>query len=166
MNEQELVKWIISEDFFLLFSSYHKKVKVLPYLSIYIRFLSWQRKFEFQLRLQEFIELVRADTPDSYKQAILYARKHLAPWGATHMSELQHVLATLAFKSTTVCSKYKVKFSFFWLYNCILPIFASSMMNWCFNWYLFCMELLNDWFRLKIGCLSNPSIFFPSLWLN
>ncbi|CAH2064081.1 unnamed protein product [Thlaspi arvense] len=67
-------------------------------------------KFEFQLRLQEFIELVRADTADSYKQAILYARKHLAPWGATHMSELQRVLATLAFKSTTECTKYKVLF--------------------------------------------------------
>ncbi|KAH0865050.1 hypothetical protein HID58_082261, partial [Brassica napus] len=37
------------------------------------------RKFEFQLRLQEFIELVRAD---SYKQAIHYARTHLTPWGA------------------------------------------------------------------------------------
>ncbi|XP_010427253.1 PREDICTED: macrophage erythroblast attacher-like [Camelina sativa] len=67
-------------------------------------------KFEFQLRLQEFIELVRVDRADSYKQAIHYARKHLAPWGATHMKELQHVLATLAFKSTTECSKYKVLF--------------------------------------------------------
>uniref|UniRef100_M4CSE5 Macrophage erythroblast attacher-like n=1 Tax=Brassica campestris TaxID=3711 RepID=M4CSE5_BRACM len=64
-------------------------------------------KFEFQLRLQEFIELVRAD---SYKQAIHYARKHLTPWGATHMNELQRVLATLAFKSTTECTKYKVLF--------------------------------------------------------
>ncbi|KAF3578644.1 hypothetical protein DY000_02032655 [Brassica cretica] len=64
-------------------------------------------KLEFQLRLQEFIELVRAD---SYKQAILYARKHLTPWGATHMNELQHVLATLAFKSTTECPKYKALF--------------------------------------------------------
>ncbi|ESQ44948.1 hypothetical protein EUTSA_v10010415mg [Eutrema salsugineum] len=67
-------------------------------------------KFEFQLRLQEFIELVRADTAESYKQAILYARKHLAPWGATHMNELQHVVATLAFKSTTECTKYKILF--------------------------------------------------------
>ncbi|KAG2312212.1 hypothetical protein Bca52824_023769 [Brassica carinata] len=67
-------------------------------------------KFEFQLRLQEFIELVRAD---SYKQAIHYARKHLKPWGATHMNELQHVLATLAFKSTTECTTY----NFFFLCN-------------------------------------------------
>ncbi|KAG7565750.1 CTLH C-terminal LisH motif [Arabidopsis suecica] len=67
-------------------------------------------KFEFQLRLQEFIELVRVDTAESYQKAIQYARKHLASWGATHMNELQHVLATLAFKSTTECLKYKVLF--------------------------------------------------------
>ncbi|RID65217.1 hypothetical protein BRARA_D00430 [Brassica rapa] len=38
------------------------------------------------------------------------AKKHLTPWGATHMNELQHVLATLAFKSTTECPKYKALF--------------------------------------------------------
>ncbi|KAJ4719775.1 Macrophage erythroblast attacher [Melia azedarach] len=43
-------------------------------------------KFEFQLRLQEFIEL------------------------ATHMKELQRVMATLAFKSNTECTTYKVLF--------------------------------------------------------
>lgn len=64
-------------------------------------------KFEFQLRLQEFIELVRAD---SNIPAITYARKHLAPWGATHMKELQKVMATLAFKSSTECTTYKVLF--------------------------------------------------------
>ncbi|XP_013588779.1 PREDICTED: macrophage erythroblast attacher-like [Brassica oleracea var. oleracea] len=71
------------------------------------RFKKSKSKLEFQLRLQEFIELVRAN---SYKQAILYAQKHLAPWGATHMNGLQHFLATLAFKSTTECTKYKVLF--------------------------------------------------------
>ncbi|XP_022956805.1 protein MAEA homolog [Cucurbita moschata] len=64
-------------------------------------------KFEFQLRLQEFIELVRAD---KNMQAITYARKYLAPWGATHMKELQRVMATLAFKSSTECAIYKVLF--------------------------------------------------------
>ncbi|GLT93164.1 hypothetical protein SLE2022_109660 [Rubroshorea leprosula] len=64
-------------------------------------------KFEFQLRLQEFIELVRAE---NNLRAISYARKHLAPWGATHMKELQRVMATLAFKSNTECTKYKVLF--------------------------------------------------------
>lgn len=64
-------------------------------------------KFEFQLRLQEFVELVRADNS---MQAITYSRKYLAPWGATHMKELQHVMATLAFKSNTECATYKVLF--------------------------------------------------------
>uniref|UniRef100_A0A7C8YPA2 Macrophage erythroblast attacher n=1 Tax=Opuntia streptacantha TaxID=393608 RepID=A0A7C8YPA2_OPUST len=64
-------------------------------------------KFEFQLRLQEFIELVRAD---NNMRAISYARKYLAPWGATHMKELQRVLATLAFRSSTECATYKVLF--------------------------------------------------------
>ncbi|XP_022747135.1 macrophage erythroblast attacher-like [Durio zibethinus] len=64
-------------------------------------------KFEFQLRLQEFIELVRSE---NYMRAILYARKYLAPWGATHLKELQRVMATLAFRSNTECAKYKVLF--------------------------------------------------------
>ncbi|KAK9158060.1 hypothetical protein Scep_004634 [Stephania cephalantha] len=64
-------------------------------------------KFEFQLRLQEFIELVRAD---NNLRAITYARKHLAPWGASHIKELQRVMATLAFKSNTECAAYKVFF--------------------------------------------------------
>ncbi|KAJ9160001.1 hypothetical protein P3X46_025444 [Hevea brasiliensis] len=64
-------------------------------------------KFEFQLRLQEFIELVRVE---NNIRAIAYARKYLAPWGATHMKELQRVMATLAFKSHTECATYKVLF--------------------------------------------------------
>ncbi|XP_024024729.1 protein MAEA homolog [Morus notabilis] len=64
-------------------------------------------KFEFQLRLQEFIELVRAE---NNLRAITYARKYLAPWGSTHMKELQRVFVTLAYKSTTECSTYKVLF--------------------------------------------------------
>ncbi|XWS66093.1 hypothetical protein CRYUN_Cryun05aG0170800 [Craigia yunnanensis] len=64
-------------------------------------------KFEFQLRLQEFIELVRAE---NYMCAILYARRYLAPWGASHLKELQRVMATLAVRSNTECAKYKVLF--------------------------------------------------------
>ncbi|GAB2215651.1 hypothetical protein Droror1_Dr00020042 [Drosera rotundifolia] len=64
-------------------------------------------KFEFQLRLQEFIELVRGE---QNLRAITYARKYLAPWGITHMKELQRVVATLAFKSDTECATYKVLF--------------------------------------------------------
>ncbi|KAL5569187.1 hypothetical protein UlMin_025762 [Ulmus minor] len=64
-------------------------------------------KFEFQLRLQEFIELVRAE---NNIRAITYARKYLAPWGSTYLKELQRVFVTLAYKSTTECATYKVLF--------------------------------------------------------
>ncbi|CAN1148532.1 Protein MAEA homolog [Linum perenne] len=64
-------------------------------------------KLEFQLRLQEFVELVRAD---NYMRAIAYARKYLSPWGATHMKELQRGMATLAFRRDTECATYKVLF--------------------------------------------------------
>lgn len=74
-------------------------------------FLWWQSKFEFQLRLQEFIEMVRAE---NMMRAITYARKYLAPWGSTHMKELQRVMATLAFRSNTECAIYKVSTFFSW----------------------------------------------------
>ncbi|GBG67735.1 hypothetical protein CBR_g863 [Chara braunii] len=64
-------------------------------------------KLEFKLRVQEFIELVRAER---MMEAIVYARKHLAPWGSTNMKELQQAMATLAFKSGTDCSGYKALF--------------------------------------------------------
>ncbi|XP_062179372.1 protein MAEA homolog isoform X1 [Phragmites australis] len=64
-------------------------------------------KLEFLLRIQEFVELVKAK---SFIQAIAYARKYLAPWGATHMKELQRVTATLVFRSSTNCTTYKVLF--------------------------------------------------------
>jgi macrophage erythroblast attacher len=64
-------------------------------------------KLEFLLRLQEFVELVKAK---NFLQAIAYARKYLAPWGSTHMKELQRVTATLVFRSSTNCVPYKVLF--------------------------------------------------------
>lgn len=67
-----------------------------------------QSKFEFKLRLQEFIELVRAER---MMDAIMYARKYLSVWSSTNMKELQQAMATLAFKSTTDCDGYKVALS-------------------------------------------------------
>ncbi|KAG6524834.1 protein MAEA homolog [Zingiber officinale] len=64
-------------------------------------------KLEFQLRLQEFIELVRAN---EHMKAIFYARRYLAPWAATNMKEMQRVVTTLAFRHNTECSIYKVLF--------------------------------------------------------
>ncbi|RLM99060.1 macrophage erythroblast attacher [Panicum miliaceum] len=64
-------------------------------------------KLEFLLRLQEFVEFVKAK---NCIQAIAYARKYLAPWGSIHMKELQRVTATLVFRSNTNCTPYKILF--------------------------------------------------------
>ncbi|KAM0039195.1 putative transcription factor interactor and regulator LisH family [Helianthus debilis subsp. tardiflorus] len=64
-------------------------------------------KFEFQLRLQEFVELVRSE---NNVRAVMYARKYLAPWASTYMNEFQKVIATLAFTRNTGCEIYKVLF--------------------------------------------------------
>lgn len=85
-----------------------------------LQLFSLQSKFEFQLRLQEFIELVRAE---NNLRAITYARKYLAPWGTTHMKELQRVMATLAFKSSTDCATYKVNYV-------LIPYQAACNHEW------------------------------------
>ncbi|GJR28143.1 macrophage erythroblast attacher-like protein [Tanacetum coccineum] len=54
--------------------------------------VSDESKFEFQLRLQEFIELGRGADK---LPAVKYARKHLAPWTATYMKEFQKIMGAL-----------------------------------------------------------------------
>ncbi|KAJ0405390.1 hypothetical protein P43SY_000269 [Pythium insidiosum] len=68
-----------------------------------------QSRLEFQLRLQEFIELVRSDKK---LEAIQYAQAHLTPLTMQHedeetrksmMDSIQEAMATLAFKSPDQC---------------------------------------------------------------
>ncbi|XP_065870566.1 protein MAEA homolog [Euphorbia lathyris] len=106
-------------------------------------------KFEFQLRLQEFIELVRAE---NNIRAIAYARKHLAPWGATHMKELQRVMATLAFKSHTECSTYKVLFEpKQWDY--LVDLFKQEF---CKLYGMTLEPLLNIYLQAGLSALKTP----------
>ncbi|GAO50489.1 hypothetical protein G7K_4613-t1 [Saitoella complicata NRRL Y-17804] len=58
---------------------------------------------EFELRLQEFIELVRADKK---LEAIAYYRKHLTPHAATHMPRIQQAAALLAYPPSTTVQPY------------------------------------------------------------
>ncbi|KAL2919779.1 GID complex subunit containing RING finger motif [Polyrhizophydium stewartii] len=62
---------------------------------------------EFSLRLQEYIELVRAR---NLPQAISHARKFLTPWSDTHMREIQQAMGMLAFSPKTACGAYKALF--------------------------------------------------------
>lgn len=48
-------------------------------LGVFVFFPQIQSTIEFDLRLQEYIELARIRTPESLKEAILYARRYLLP---------------------------------------------------------------------------------------
>ncbi|KAJ1994419.1 GID complex subunit containing RING finger motif [Coemansia spiralis] len=66
-----------------------------------------QSTLEFELRLQEFIEMIRErKTPD----AIAYAKKHLAAWSDTEMPRFQRAMTLLAFSPSTNCPPYKNMF--------------------------------------------------------
>lgn len=58
---------------------------------------------EFQLRVQEFVELVRLK---DMKGAIAHARSYLAPWAEQYPAELQRAAALLAFGPDTTCAPY------------------------------------------------------------
>ena len=67
-----------------------------------------QSTLEFDLRLQEYIELARARRT---QEAIAYSKKHLASWQETHIAQIQQASALLAFPPTTNCGPYKVPIS-------------------------------------------------------
>jgi len=62
-----------------------------------------QSTFEFNLRLQEFIELIRADKKG---ESIAYAKKNLNSFQENHMKEIQ-AMTLLAFQPGTRCPPYK-----------------------------------------------------------
>ncbi|OAE26085.1 hypothetical protein AXG93_1480s1090 [Marchantia polymorpha subsp. ruderalis] len=109
-------------------------------------------KFEFKLRLQEFIELVRSE---KMMEAIMYARKHLAPWGSTNMKELQQAMATLAFKSNTDCASYKILFDVKQWDN-LVQQFTQEF----YKLYGMTMEpLLNIHLQAGLSALKTPSCY-------
>ncbi|KAK7049249.1 GID complex subunit containing RING finger motif [Paramarasmius palmivorus] len=59
---------------------------------------------EFDLRLQEYIELCRAGNK---QEAIAYLRKHMTPWHDTHLPQINQASALLAFSPKTLCGPYK-----------------------------------------------------------
>ncbi|RDB29732.1 Macrophage erythroblast attacher [Hypsizygus marmoreus] len=59
---------------------------------------------EFELRLQEYIELSR---DRKAQDAIIYCRKYLLPWHETHLPQIRTASALLAFNPNTSCGPYK-----------------------------------------------------------
>lgn len=83
------------------------------------RYVNYQRDFtiltgviqstlEFELRLQEYIELARAR---KVIEALTYCRKYLLSWQETHLPEIRRACALMAYPATTKCAPYKVRFS-------------------------------------------------------
>lgn len=64
-----------------------------------------QSTLEFNLRLQEYIELARAGKG---MEAIAYAQKYLSPWQPTEFKRIQQAMTLLVFSSDTECQPYKV----------------------------------------------------------
>jgi macrophage erythroblast attacher len=65
-----------------------------------------QSTLEFNLRLQEYIELVRLGRKT---EAIQYVQKYLSSWSESHLRQLQQAMTLLAFPSDTLCEPYKVR---------------------------------------------------------
>jgi hypothetical protein len=61
---------------------------------------------EFNLRLQEYIELVRLGKKT---EAIQYVQKYLSSWSESHLRQLEQAMALLAFPKDTLCEPYKVR---------------------------------------------------------
>jgi len=62
-----------------------------------------QSTLEFELRYQEFIELVKAK---KFTEAISYSQKQLVPWQSTRLAEISQVMTLLAFDQGTRCPPY------------------------------------------------------------
>jgi macrophage erythroblast attacher len=61
---------------------------------------------EFDLRLQEYIELARLRQTD---EAIAYLKRHIINWHDAHMQQIKQATALLAFPPDTTCNPYKVR---------------------------------------------------------
>ncbi|EGC35819.1 hypothetical protein DICPUDRAFT_151775 [Dictyostelium purpureum] len=60
--------------------------------------------FEFNIRIQEFIELVKKNKTI---EAINYAKTHLSGHSSTNLKEIQQAMATLIFGKDTKCERYR-----------------------------------------------------------
>lgn len=64
-----------------------------------------QNPLEFELRLQEFIELARAR---KLMDAIAYQKKHLIQWQESHSAQIKQAAALLAYTPKSAFGPYKV----------------------------------------------------------
>ncbi|KAL4942855.1 hypothetical protein BDV06DRAFT_221791 [Aspergillus oleicola] len=76
-----------------------------------------QYNLEFELRLQQYIEMIRKRDKTKFVDAMVHARKYLAPYTETQSAEIHRAAGLLAFPPDTKAEPYKSMYaSERWLY--------------------------------------------------
>ncbi|KAL2003888.1 hypothetical protein VTN02DRAFT_1737 [Thermoascus thermophilus] len=70
-----------------------------------------QYNLEFELRLQQYIEMVRTGQRSKFLEAMQHAKKHLSPHAETQSQEIQRAAGLLAFPRDTNTEPYKSMYS-------------------------------------------------------
>lgn len=75
-----------------------------------MRSLIWwvQYNLEFELRLQQYIEMIRTRDRTKVVDAMVHAKKYLAPYDETQSAEIHRAAGLLAFPPDTKAEPYKV----------------------------------------------------------
>jgi macrophage erythroblast attacher len=68
-----------------------------------------QNNLEFELRLQQYIEMIRSGGPGKQFEAMLHAKKFLVPYKDTHNEAILHAAGLLAQPPNTSHDPYKVR---------------------------------------------------------
>ncbi|PYI22138.1 protein fyv10 [Aspergillus japonicus CBS 114.51] len=70
-----------------------------------------QYNLEFELRLQQYIELIRSGDRKKYVDAMMHAKKYLAPYIETQSADIHRAAGLLAFPQDTKAEPYKSLYS-------------------------------------------------------
>ncbi|PYH40667.1 FYV10 family protein [Aspergillus saccharolyticus JOP 1030-1] len=70
-----------------------------------------QYNLEFELRLQQYIELIRSGDKTRFIDAMMHAKKYLAPFKETQSAEIHRAAGLLAFPRDTETEPYKSMYS-------------------------------------------------------
>lgn len=76
-----------------------------------------QYNLEFELRLQQYIEMIRTGDKKKLLEAMVHAKKYLTPYMETQSTEISHAAGLLAFPRDTKAEPYRV---------CVEPLVVGS----------------------------------------
>ncbi|ODM23566.1 Protein fyv10 [Aspergillus cristatus] len=70
-----------------------------------------QYNLEFELRLQQYIEMIRTGDRKKLLEAMVHAKKYLTPYMETQSTEISHAAGLLAFPRDTKAEPYRAMYS-------------------------------------------------------